>query len=44
MRNVSKIETLEQAREVLLGMGERQEIRAELEEWTATIEKHSTLR
>lgn len=41
MRDLSKIETLGQAREVLLGMQERQEIRAELDEWVATIEKHN---
>jgi len=32
---------LRQAREVLLGMEERQEIRAELDEWAVTIEKHN---
>ncbi len=41
MRNLPKIETAEQAREVLLGMGEEQEITAELDEWKASIKKHN---
>ena len=41
MRNLPKIETVEQAREVLLGMGEEQEITAELDEWKASIKKHN---
>lgn len=41
MRNLSRIETMEQAREVLLGMDEHQEITAESDEWKATIEKHN---
>jgi hypothetical protein len=41
MRNLPKIETLEQAREVLLGMDEEQEITAELDEWKASIKKHN---
>lgn len=36
-----KIETVEQAREVLLGMGEEQEITAGLDEWKASIKKHN---
>ena len=41
MRNLPKIGTVEQAREVLLGMGEEQEITAELDEWKASIKKHN---
>ncbi len=41
MRRLPKIETVEQAREVLLGMGEEQEIAAELGEWEASIKKHN---
>lgn len=41
MRKLPKIETLEQAREALLGMGEEQEIAAELDEWKASIKKHN---
>jgi len=41
MRNLPKIETLEQAREVLLGMDEEQEITAEFDEWKASIKKHN---
>jgi hypothetical protein len=41
MRNLPKIETVEQAREVLLGMDEEQEITAELDEWKASIKKHN---
>jgi hypothetical protein len=41
MQNLPKIETVEQAREVLLGMGEEQEITAELDEWKASIKKHN---
>ena len=41
MRNLPKIETVEQAREVLLEMGEEQEITAELDEWKASIKKHN---
>ena len=41
MRKLPKIETVEQAREVLLGMGEEQEIKAELDEWKASIKKHN---
>ena len=41
MRNMPKIETVEQAREVLLGMDEEQEITAELDEWKASIKKHN---
>ncbi len=43
MRKLPKIETVEQAREVLLGMGEEQEITAELGEWKASIKKHNDL-
>ena len=41
MRKLPKIETVEQAREVLVGMGEDQEITAELDEWKASIKKHN---
>lgn len=41
MRNLSRIETMEQAREVLLGMGEDQEITVELDEWEASVRKHN---
>ncbi len=41
MRNLPRIETVEQAREVLLGMEEEQEITAELDEWKASIKKHN---
>ena len=41
MQNLPKIETVEQAREVLLGMGEEQVITAELDEWKASIKKHN---
>ena len=41
MRKLPKIETVEQAREALLGMGEEQEITAELDEWKASIKKHN---
>ena len=40
MRKLPKIETVEQAREVLLGMDKEQEITAELDEWKASIKKH----
>jgi hypothetical protein len=39
MRNLPKIETVEQAREVLLEMDEEQEITVELDEWKANIKK-----
>ena len=41
MRKLPKIETVEQAREVLLGMGEAQEITVELDGWKASIKKHN---
>ena len=41
MQNLPKIETVEQAREVLIEMDEEQEITAELDEWTASITKHN---
>ena len=41
MRNLPKIETVEQAREVLLGMVEEEEITAELDEWKAIFKKHN---
>ena len=41
MRKLPKIETVDQAREVLLGMSEGQEITAELDEWKASIKKHN---
>ena len=40
MRNLPKIETVEQAREVLIEMDEGQEITAALDEWKANIKKH----
>ena len=40
MRNLPKIETVEQAREVLTEMDEDQEITVELDEWKANIKKH----
>ena len=42
MQDLPKIETVEQAKEVLLDMDEQQEITAESEdEWTACIKKHN---
>jgi hypothetical protein len=41
MRNLPKIETVEQAREVLIEMDVEQEITAELDEWKASIKKHN---
>jgi hypothetical protein len=41
MQNLPKIETVEQAREVLNEMDEEQEITAELDEWKASIKKHN---
>jgi hypothetical protein len=41
VRHLPKIVTVEQAREVLLRMGEEQEITAELDEWKASIKKHN---
>jgi dsDNA-specific endonuclease/ATPase MutS2 len=41
MQNLSRIETMERAREVLLGMGEDQEITVELDEWEASVRKHN---
>ena len=41
MRKLPKIETVEQARGVLLEMDEEQEITAESDEWKASIKKHS---
>lgn len=41
MRSLPNIETLEQAKEALRDMDEHQEIRAELDEWKTTIEKHN---
>ncbi len=40
MRELPSIETMAQAREVLQGMSEGQEITAELDEWRASIKKH----
>lgn len=40
-QELPKIETPEQAREVLLGMDEQQEITAESGEWRASIKKHN---
>ena len=39
MRYLPKIETVEQAREVLIGMDEEQEITVESDEWIASIKK-----
>ncbi len=41
MRDLPKIETVEQAREVLNEMDVEQEITAELDEWKATITKNN---
>ncbi len=41
MRNLPRIETMAQAREVLLEMSGEQEITAELDEWQASIRKHN---
>ena len=41
MQNLPKIETVEQAREVLLGMGEQQEITATSDEGAISIKRHS---
>ncbi len=41
MRSLPRIETMAQAREVLLGMSGEQEITAELGEWRASITKHN---
>ncbi len=41
MQELPRIETLEQAREVLLGMDEQEEITAESGEWKASIKKHN---
>ncbi len=42
VRNLPKVETVEQARKVLFGMDEEQEITAESEdEWRVSIKKHS---
>jgi hypothetical protein len=41
MQNLLKIETVEQAREVLIQMDEDQEITAESDEWKASITKHN---
>ena len=41
MQNLPKIETVEQAREVLIQMNEDQEITAESDEWIASITKHN---
>lgn len=41
MRSLPRIETMAQAREVLLEMSEEQEITAEQDEWQATIKKHN---
>jgi hypothetical protein len=40
MQELPRIETMAQAREVLQGMSEGQEITAELDEWRASIKKH----
>jgi hypothetical protein len=41
MQNLPKIETVEQARDVLIEMDEEQEITAELDEWKASIKKQN---
>ncbi|MGH3146991.1 MAG: hypothetical protein ACRDTR_14445 [Rubrobacter sp.] len=41
MRSLPRIESMAQAREVLLAMSEEQEITAELDEWQASIRKHN---
>jgi hypothetical protein len=41
MQSLPRIETMAQAREVLLGMSEEQEITAEGDEWEASIQKHN---
>ena len=41
MRNLPRIETMAQAREVLLELSEEQEITAEQDEWQVTIKKHN---
>ncbi|MBA3426795.1 MAG: hypothetical protein H0U04_20160 [Rubrobacter sp.] len=41
MRSLPRIETMAQAREVLLEMSGEQEITAELDEWQASIRKHN---
>jgi hypothetical protein len=41
MRSLPRIETMAQAKEVLLEMSEEQEITAEQDEWQATIKKHN---
>ena len=41
MQNLPKIVTVEQAREVLIEMDEEQDITAELDEWKASITKHT---
>jgi hypothetical protein len=40
MQSLPRIETMAQAREVLIEMSEGQEITAEQDEWQATIKKH----
>ena len=41
MQRLPRIETMAQAREVLLGMSEEQEITAEQDQWEASIKKHN---
>jgi hypothetical protein len=41
MRSLPRIETVAQAREVLLEMSEEQEITAEQDAWQASIKKHN---
>lgn len=41
MQNLSRVETMERAREVLLGMSEEQEITAKLDGWAASLRKHN---
>ena len=41
MRSLPRIETMAQAREVLLEMSEEREITAEQDQWEASIKKHN---
>ncbi len=41
MQDLSRVETMERAREVLLGMSGEQEITAELDGWEMSLEKHN---
>jgi hypothetical protein len=41
MQDLSRVETMERAREVLLGMSREQEITAELDGWEMSLGKHN---